>query len=426
MILEFSITNFLSFKEEVTLSFEATKDDNLEEFHVVEVAPGVRILKLGIVYGANASGKSNVVNAFEFLKNIWFNTPENKDQGTRVIPFLLDKLSQNEPTEFKLVFYIDQIKHNYLIKLDEASIIYESLFYYPGTQPAEIFTRELKSNVSTIRFGNKIKISSIIKDEISVKCLPNMSVFSAYNKVNANIPELELAANWIKDQFMEVVEPDTRYLEKYTENLIKEDATVKEYVLNFLIKADFNIKNIKTKLEEKKIPAKLIDVFADSDLPVEERERLRKEKTIKITHTIFSHRIIDELGKEGFFDLPDSLQSQGTLRTMGLAGVISQAIKRNAFVAIDEIESSLHPRLVEFIIESFLKQSNKSQLLVTTHNDGLLEEEDLLRKDNIWFTNKKLNGSTEVYSLSDFKGVNRISSLQKAYKYGKFGAIPNI
>ena len=113
-------------------------------------------------------------------------------------------------------------------------------------------------------------------------------------------------------------------------------------------------------------------------------------------------------------------------RSMGVAGIINKLITQNAFVAIDEIESSLHPKLVEFIIENFLKQSRSSQLLVTTHYDGLLEEEDILRKDSIWFTRKINDGSTELYSLSDFRGTNRISSLKKAYKYGKFGAIPNI
>jgi AAA15 family ATPase/GTPase len=95
-------------------------------------------------------------------------------------------------------------------------------------------------------------------------------------------------------------------------------------------------------------------------------------------------------------------------------------------LAIDEVEASLHPRLVEFTIEDFLHHKSQSQLLLTTHYNGLLAEDDLLRKDSIWFTNKKENGATELYSLVEFKGLSRISSLQKAYKYGKFGAIPNI
>jgi len=142
--------------------------------------------------------------------------------------------------------------------------------------------------------------------------------------------------------------------------------------------------------------------------------------------TEFKHRVVNDKGEERFYTLLKNNQSRGTLRTFGLAGVIRRTIEDSAFLAIDEIESSLHPRLIEFIIENFFKQKGQSQLLLTTHYDGLLEEDDLLRKDSIWFTNKKESGATELYSLSDFRGVNRMSSLQKAYRYGKFGAIPNI
>ncbi len=93
---------------------------------------------------------------------------------------------------------------------------------------------------------------------------------------------------------------------------------------------------------------------------------------------------------------------------------------------IDEIESKLHPRLVEYILEKFLKESESAQLLISTHYDNLFDEEDLLRKDCFWFTEKGEDGATKLYPLSGFKGLGRISSLQKAYKFGKFGAVPNI
>ena len=119
-------------------------------------------------------------------------------------------------------------------------------------------------------------------------------------------------------------------------------------------------------------------------------------------------------------------ESDGTIRTFGLAAQVQKALENNAFLAVDEIESSLHPKLIEYIIERFLKESEQAQLLLTTHYDGLLEEDDLLRKDTIWFTEKNTDGSSALYPLTDFKGLNRISSLRKAYKFGKFGAVPNL
>jgi len=426
MILSLKIKNFLSFKDEVEFSFEATKDKYLGNYHIVEVAKGVRIGKIGIVYGANASGKSNLIKAFEFIKSFWFNTTESKDYAIDVIPFLLDNDCKNKPSEFVLTFYTEGVKHIYTLKLTEKNVIEESLIYYTSARPSEIFSRQLIQNTSKIKFNSKLAINSVATNEIELKCLTNMSVFSAYSKVNISLPEMERAILWMKDNFMPVVEPKTRLM-NFVETLLMKDSTFKPYLLDFLKKADFNICNVDTKKEKEPIPDGFWEFIENNnDFPKEEKERLKNEKTITVTETSFTHKVLNDLDNEANYDLPESLQSEGTLRTMGLAGVINKAINKNAFLAIDEIESSLHPLLVEFIIENFLKQASNAQLLLTTHYDGLLESNDLLRNDNIWFTSKKKDGSTELFSLSDFNGVNRITSLKKAYKYGKFGAIPNI
>lgn len=428
MILELKIKNFLSFKDEVIFSFEATKDKSFEDYQVVEVAPNTRILRLAIVYGANASGKSNLLNAFEFLRNFWFDIPENKDEKTGVIPFLLDKSTPKESSEFSLTFFINGMKHLYSLIIEETQIISEKLFIYPGIQPALIFERKLNGNISEIAFNvKKVKISQAAKDEITVKCLTNMSALAAYNQVNVAVPEIDNVIQWMKSQYMQSIEPTTG-LVNYAEGETIQNKSTKEYILNFLRRADYNITNINTEEIEETVPEEMLSFLLSKvdDIPNEERERLKKERTIKLTKTEFEHRILNNEGIPEFYKLPKGLQSDGTLRTFGLSGVIKKIVDKNAFLAIDEIESSLHPRLVEFTIEDFFKQKGQSQLLLTTHYDGLLEEDDLLRKDSIWFTNKKENGSTELYSLADFKGINRISSLQKAYKYGKFGATPNI
>lgn len=429
MILELKIKNFLSFKEEVIFSFEATKDKSFEDYQVIEVAPNTRILRLAVVYGANASGKSNLIEAFEFIRYFWFNKPDNKDKPTGVLPFLLDKKTPKEPSEFSLTFYIGETKYMYSLELDKKTVFSEKLFVYPGTQPALIFDRELNDGVSEITFNPKrVKISQTAKDEITIKCLTNMSVLAAYNQVNVAIPEMESVVKWIKSQYnLPSIEPNSR-LVSFAEHAISKNKPTKDFILNFLRRADYNITDINTEIIEESMPEEILSAILNdvADISDDERERLKSDKTVKLTKTEFEHRIVNEDGKEEFYKMLKKYQSKGTLRTFGLAGVIRKTIEANAFLAIDEIESSLHPRLVEFIIEDFFKQKGQSQLLLTTHYDGLLEEDDLLRKDSVWFTDKKESGSTELYSLADFKGVNRISSLQKAYKYGKFGATPNI
>ena len=240
MILELKIKNFLSFKEEVTFSFEATNDKSFEDYQVVEVAPNIRILRLAVVYGANASGKSNLLNVFNFLRNFWFDIPEDKDEPIGVIPFLLDEEMPQESSEFSLAFYIDSIKHIYTLILDRKKVISEKLVMYPGSQPALVFERTLNGHISEIKFNqNKIKISQAAKDEITVKCLLNMSVFAAYNRVNIAIPEIDNVTQWMKNQYsLPLIEPQTRLLD-FAEEMIIKNEPIKKYILNFLSRADY-------------------------------------------------------------------------------------------------------------------------------------------------------------------------------------------
>ena len=424
MIQSLTIKNFLSFKNEVSFSFEATRDKKLEDYHVVEVAAGVRLLKFGVVYGANASGKSNLIYAFEFLKEIWEHTSKFKNDPTGAVPFLLDKKTPDEPCCISLRFFINSIKYHYLLEISKEKILKENLVYYPGTQPALIFDRQLKNNISEIEFGAKIRISSLAKEEISLKCLPDTSVFAAYSQVNINIAELIPVVEWIRNGFMHIVDPNVNLMD-YAENIILRNPRIETNVLSFLQRADFNISSTRFRETDEYMEdfVKSNTNYMDIQLNGLISESEAKYNSKKLG---FLHKIINDQGEDEFYLFPKGLQSAGTLRSFGLSVVILQALKNSSFLAIDEIESKLHPRLIEFVIENFLKQSKQAQLLVTTHYDGLLEEDDLLRKDNIWFTEKKRDGSTQLFSLSDFNAVNRISSLQKAYKYGKFGAVPNI
>jgi AAA15 family ATPase/GTPase len=424
MIHSLSIQNFLSFKDEVIISFEATRDTHLEDIHLVEVAKGIRIQKLGIVYGYNASGKSNLIEAFEFLNNFWFNILDSKEETTGVIPFMLDNVSSNKPSAFKLILYHEGIKHRYSLEITKNVVVSERLEYYPGVQPALIFERKFEDGISKIVYGPKIKISSIEEKEIAIKCIPNISVFASYIQVNTVIKEIELVVDWMRTRIMRTIEPLT-VLQRFSEELVSKDKDFKTYILDYLKEADFNISNIKSNNIKEEISDEFIARAKMIGIPEVELERLEKEKAISVTDTEFEHSVIKE-GAEQKFNLPIDWQSDGTKRVFGLSGAIYKAIERNAFLPIDEIESKLHPRLVEYILENFLKESESAQLLISTHYDNLFDEDDLLRKDNFWFTEKGEDGATRLYPLSGFTGLGRISSLQKAYKFGKFGAVPNI
>lgn len=402
MIAEIKFKNMFSFRDEAILSFEADKSKDLESYHVVELAPDVRLLKLAVIYGANASGKSNIIKVCDFIKSFITNTPLNKAEQIKIVPFLLNKTSQKQASEFSVSFYVmdgeKAIRCVYSVLLDTTRIVRETLIYYPSQQPATIFERSTENNVSSIKFGQKLRVSTAAKEEITLKCLPNMSVFAAYMQVNTHIAEMETALQYLTKQMMPAIVP-TSSLNLYAEEAIKEE-TAKAYILRYLQEADFNISNISSKEQETK-------------------------KGV-VSHTVYQHKVSSELGDNDYYEFPELFESDGTLRTFGLASQIQKNIASDAFLAVDEIESSLHPKLIEYIIERFLKESEQAQLLLTTYYDGLLGEEDLLRKDNIWFIEKNTDGASVLYSLTDFTGLNRISSLQKAYKFGKFGAVPNL
>ena len=429
MLQELKIKNFLSFKEEVTFSFEATKDTTFEEYQVVKVAPGVRLLRFAMIYGANASGKSNLLYSLEFLRHFWFDIKKDITEDTGAIPFKFNRKTQAEPSCFSLKFYVNGVRYWYQLELDDKSIILEKLYFYSSVQPTLLFERELDLGISIVKFNNQaIKISSVAKEEINIKCLPNMSFFAARNQVNVILPKIDDARDWMKNNLMQPINPKIGLFD-YAQEKLSENDELKKLILGFIKEADFNISDIKTKEERNAIPEELVDIFIKTreSLSDEEIERIRKEKTLAGLSTDFEHTVINENGVERYF-LEDIFESDGTRRTAGLQAAVYTSLKRNAFLSIDEVEASLHPYLILFILKKFLEVNNsKSQLLITTHYDPLLNEVDeLFRKDSVWFTEKNQAGSTELYSLVEFNGLNRIASLQKAYRQGRFGGIPKI
>jgi AAA15 family ATPase/GTPase len=424
MILELKITNFLSFKNEVTFSFEATSDKTLEDYYVAQQEDGTRILKMAMVYGANASGKSNLIEAFDFLNRFVHNIPEEKETETPFVPFWFGETSK-QPGQFELLFYVNGKKHKYLLKIDDNTVFEEKLFTYPGTQPATVFNRyySAEKKISVVEFGPKIKISAQALEAIQLKTLKNMSVFAAYSQVNISIDELEQVSNWFDEQFLHSIDPYTD-LTNFSDHAIQNSEKIKKHTLQFLKEADFNITDVLFEDRIRKLPEKILRFFDTAPISEEERARIKKEKALHVEETIFTHKIIDK-GNEELYSMPENRQSKGTIRYYGLSAPFFHAIENNAFLPIDEIGSALHPLLVMHFLREFLKKSNQAQLLFTTHNMSLLNEKEMLRKDAIWFTEKQEDGATDLFSMADFNFRKELS-FYNAYKLGKFGGVPEL
>lgn len=420
MIQELKIKNFLSFKDEVTFSFEAAKDTFAEDYQVVKINDNTRLLRFAIVYGYNASGKSNLLSVFDFLYEFWFYQPKDMDVKTGNIPFKLDQTSANEPSRLELIFFVGKTKYWYQLELDERQVYLEKLYYYKSVQPTLLFERKLDHGQSVIDFN--FKVSNIVKESIGVLCLKNMSFFAARNQVNASIPQIDTAMEWMKTKIMQTIFPKTN-LTTYAQRKAAQNQTLTQYVVDFLHEADFNITNIVSDYVNKQVSDDEIRFrLEDENVPKDEKERMMKEKTVMLLRTVFQHTVENENGLEAYL-MEKKDESEGTLRTFGLEAALYSAMQNDAFLAIDELETSLHPKLLEKILFEYLKAHSKSQILVTTHNDGLLDlVDDLIRKDSVWFTEKKKSGVTDLYKLTDFRGINRLSSIREAYRNKRFGA----
>ena len=384
--------------------------------------------KMNCIIGQNGMGKTNLLDALDFLRYFWSYKPESLDEGTKVNPFKLDNTSSSEPTRFEVVFYVGDTKYWYQLELDMLQVHKEKLSYYKSTQPIMLFERTLENNQSVVEFnnnGNGDKISAAAKELINVNCLKNLSVFVARNQVNVSLPLIDAAKDWMKSQIMPTIYPGTN-LNYYAQRKTAENKHIIKSIVDFLHEADFNVTNIQSDVIDKHIADDMIEYFMeDANTPKEEKERIKREKTIKQFQTIFEHTVETENGKETF-PMYGMDESAGTLRTFGIETALIEVFNTQSLLPVDEVDTSLHPKLLEKILYDYLRIPSRTQLLVTTHNDGLLDlVDDLIRKDSIWFTEKKKSGVTDLYKLTDFRGVNRLSSIREAYRNKRFGATMN-
>ena len=426
MIQDIKIKNYLSFRDEVFLSFEATKDRTREDNYVIEVAPGVRLLRFAMVMGANGSGKSNLLQAFDYLRRFWVEKPKDLEESTGVCPFLLDRETSTQPSEFFIRFWIKGTKYSYHLCLDQKQVYREALNVYRSVQPTNVFTRELVDGHTTVSFNPAVeKISEVAIEKLQLECLNNMSLFAARQKVNLSLTVFDEVAEWMRTAFKPIIDPEIKMYEWAIDEMM-EDEDIKKHILKFLHTSDFNICDIRSKVTTTEVPEKFVNFMLNAPLSSETKEQLEKYHTINQLNTNFVHHVVNHRGEEEY-TMSDEYQSYGTRRIIGMETAIFEATKEGSILVIDELEASMHHDLVLYVLGKYLMQKSESQMLVTTHCTPLLAWLDkLIRKDSVWFTDRERNGSTNLYTLVEFKGLNRMNSIQNAYLAGKFGAIPNI
>lgn len=399
MIIKFSVQNFGSIKDKQTLSFEADKSNHLEEYYIIPIN-GMRLLKLGMIYGANASGKTTVLNALDLLRNIALKPKEKKTDELDFNPFLFDSETPKQNTILSIEFIQNSVRYYYEVELNKKAIVKERLdFYNPHKANVYQRTTNLETQFSEITFGSKIKTDKIFEKTLESNTLWNNTVLGGFLKTNIELKELKDATDWFGIYLSPLVSPNGK-LDNIISNIIETSLINKEKVIKLLQNADFNISDI---------------ILEEKDKNIDIRTKLYE---IKLEHTVNNNK----------YELPFNLESEGTQRYYGLAGFLDLIIRTSRGLAIDELESSLHPDLFTHFLLSFLINSKQSQIIATSHNREILNNKDIFRNDAIWITDKSENCSTELYSLADFDTsvIRDTSNIYNAYKIGKLGGIPNL
>jgi uncharacterized protein len=408
MLVDFTIKNYRSFKNESLFSMvaEKKKEDIPGNLFNISEDSDISLLKTAVVYGANASGKSNLLLAFDTLKNFILNSTDLKlDQEIPYYkPFLLDVETRNQPMLFEIEFITaEPMRYRYSVEFDKTQIISEKLIFFPEKNGRNLFERD--GVTGKYSWGRDLKGK---KESLTGEVLKNVLFLSKAANNNESDERLRAIYRYFRTNFMFHTSADSSRTEVYLTSLKMNDLSQKgfnESLIEFLKSADLGISSV----------------------------RVRKEKTINdlstkvdIGHRVFSRT--NETGEDHFFQLQD--ESAGTIKMFDLAGKIIDTLQKGNVLIIDELDSSFHPLMSEYILSIFndpVKNPKNAQLIVATHDAYLLDSEKL-RRDQIWFVEKDKYGASNLYSLDEFEKseVRKNVPFDRWYLSGRFGALPLI
>jgi len=426
MLIQFTANNYLSFKEEIKFSLVASSlkdrkiDDDLVIFNPIQNNK-LRLLKSAVIYGANASGKSNFINAIRFYRNFISNSSKamQVDDKIDVEHYKLNSECDNEPSVFEAIFLYKEIQYRYGFAVTEKKIESEWLYMKeikPKAKEIELFFREDNT-------------FPVIHDKFSIgKDLVNKKM------VRANALLLSVAA-----QFNDLIATDVFHwlnsfnsisglqedgYKSYTISKL-DDPTYRQRIIDFTKFADLGIDDLKV------IHGSVSEVNPRDDSPEELDNEMKTAFLGKPVSSLVSfHQKFDkDLNETELVMFPFyQNESMGTRKYFGLAGPILDTLDNGKILVIDELDSKLHPLLTEKIISLFnSKETNpkNAQLVFTSHDTNLLSSQ-LFRRDQIWFAHKNRYGATTMYSLAEYKeAVRNDASFEKNYLEGKYGAVPS-
>lgn len=422
MIIDYSVRNYCSIDDEVTLSFVPTSGfTKLSDLYFVEPKEGLKLLKFGIILGANASGKTTMLRSLEILRMLVCDPFASKNRPLSFyVPYWF-KLDKDTPTELSVRFVASNQQYHYEISFNSRCVVRERLRVM-GKNWRTIYSRETIEESQTVKIKIGFKYLNYREDfkQLEKNTLWNNTVLGGSLRVSFDIPDIQHAVEWFHEYLFPIIEPDT-ILMGFVSRLIEEGKINKNRLLSYLRGADLMIDDFIFKKEpwenlDEKIKMRLME--SNPEMSLEEI----KEK-FPIRHVEFVHSNGSSHVNVDYVD-----ESLGTQRFYQLCGILDMLLNQKCIFFIDEIDSSIHPDLLEYFLKTFLVNAKESQLLITTHHREWLMQDGFVRPDSVWFTEKHSDGSTHLYSLADFSDINsfnRSFTYYDAYRRGVLGAMPS-
>lgn len=415
MLIEFSTSNYRSIKDAQKLSMIAAKDTSHQDINCMpsSIALKMQVLRTAVLYGANASGKSNLISALGFMRSMVEISAVGIREGQtlNVVPFRLDPEMVQQPSEFEITFIDGGVRYQYGFALNSTRVIKEWLLAYVERKAQRWFERDYNSKKDKYQwyFGSHLIGGKKQHNLWSESTRANALFLST--AVNLNSEQLRTVYNWFVNKLV-IIGSNSQPLPFYTMERIR-NGFDKPQIIQLLQAADLGITDVQIKMQK----GHQVQLRLEPGLSAIEN----KQEADIPSATLF-HQGKGQDNVVGF-DLNE--ESHGTQRFFAYAGPLLDILREGKVLVVDELDGSLHPKMVRFLVNLLQNPTlnkNNSQLFFTTHNTSLLDT-DFLRRDQIWFMEKDKEQASHLYPLTDFS-PRKGEAIEKGYLIGRYGALP--
>ena len=412
MLIEFRVKNFRSLRDEQVLSMVASSDKSLLDTHAADTGLKAvpHLLRSAAVYGANASGKSNLIKALQYMRGVVVESAALQPGQTfdRLQPFKLDATSVSQPTEFEVTFILSGVRYQYGFAMNSQRIVSEQLLVFKAFKPQRWFERHFDaiSGKDVYEFGPSLKGAKNLWEGATRANALFLAV-----AVQLNSEALRPVFEWFANRLV-IFNEQSPLSPHFSVQMLKIEQQRKA-ICEFLRAADISISDIEVATKQAMVHT------LNFDLATGKREDAAGEQAVDEVkfHHITGHG-------RAVFDLMD--ESSGTRNLLFLTGPILDILNKGQTLVVDELDTSLHTLLVQAIVRLFhqsLVNTGGAQLIFTTHDTSLLDAYGLFRRDQIWFVEKHPDQSSSLYPLLDFS-PRKNEALERGYLQGRYGALP--